>query len=324
MVRPVHPRRLARITPSVCVNTENVYRIEPGGEPCPDYLETTDGCCTFDVNSRDDRDIHFLYLVREIVYNAPSQIFLDVRPISADFVNWINSIPHALFSEMTRPSISINDGRFDLIREFILKMHPGKTFKLRVTLPPGHHVFRFTNNFAGRTTYTGLGSGFVTLDVSNAGYQILERYANIPVMHHRARHGFEIRTRNLIPVIRVDDTVADVLTGFVRAFVLCANPGAFSQVIFHRGNAGHHDIPPTHKHLHCLESAVQAFEEANSLVSHLQHMSLHNVSVQQEGGNVMVTATANMSLLHKHPELKVTIWPDIRIEVFAPILETII
>lgn len=322
MVRPVHPRRLTRITPSVCVNTESVYRIEADGEPCPDYLDTQDGCCTFDVNTRDDRDIRFLHLVREIFYNAPSQIFLRARPISADFVGWINDIPHSLFSEMTRPSVSINDERFDLIRAFILQMHPGKTFKLRVTVPAGHHVFRFTDNFGGRTTYTGLGTGTSTLDVSNAGYQILEKYADIPVMHHRASHGFEIRTRNLIPIIRRDYTLAHVLTGFVRAFVHGANPEAYSQVLFVRGNAGHHGIPHTHKHLHCLESSLQAVEEANSLVSHLQHMSLHEVFVQEESGKILVTATANVTLRHKHPELKVTIWPNIRIEMFPPIFET--
>lgn len=323
MVRPVHPRRLARITPSVCVNTESVYRIEADGEPCADYLDTTDGCCTFDVNSRDDRDIRFLYLVRVIFYNAPPQIFLDARPISADFVTWINAIPDVLFSDVTRSvSISINDERFDLIRAFILKMHPGKTFKLRVTVPAGHHVFRFTDNFAGRTTYTGLSSGTSTLDVSNAGYQILEKYANIPVMHHGASYGFEIWTRNLIPIIQRDHTLAHVLTGFVRAFVHCANPAAYSQLIFVRGNAGIPGIPHTHKHLHCLESGVQAVEEANSLVSHLQHTSLHDILVQEEGGTVMVTATTNITLRHKHPELKVTIWPNIKIEIIPPIFET--
>lgn len=323
MVRPVHPRRLARITPSVCVNTESVYRIEADGEPCPDYLDTTDGCCTFDVNSRDDHDIRFLHLVREIFYNAPSQIFLDERPISADFVNWINSIPHALFSEMTRPSVSINDERFDLIRAFILKMHPGKTFNLRVTVPAGHHVFRFTNNFAGRTTYTGLGFGTSTLDVSNAGYQILEKYANIPVMHHRASYGFEIRTRNLIPIIQREFTLSFVLAGFVRAVVQSANPSAYSQVIFIAGNSRGGDIPQTHKPLHYLDSSLQAYEQANSLVSYLEHMSVHDPLVQEEeDGTLLVTATANMAFRDKHPRLKVTIWPNIKVELMSPIFET--
>lgn len=326
MVRPSHPDRLHAVLPPACEPTQGVYRDYPDSDgECPEYAsDVTHGCCTLNPGAR---DMAFLHIVKNVFKYSPDHITVD-KPFSAEFINWVYSLP-ILSSDDDSAAIAINDDRFDMIRAFVLRMVPtGHDFGLRVDVPTGHHVFRFTNNFGGETKYVGLGTGGSTLDLSRFASEILRNHNDIPFMHaKRVFSDFGIYTKNLVPVMHRHLTLPRFLARTVDIITKIRGPYSSAQVVFDRGNIEQASVPDTHHPLYQLSGIPEAVSSAKSLARLLSSQaSLTDVNVVQYPGDeedpeedpprVKVTASVNAELNARHgeSEMQVNVWP--RISVF--------
>lgn len=323
MVRPAHPRRLEAMIPVACRTTNDVYREYPDRQGCPDYLEDPEnhahGCCTFDTRSRNYRDISFLHLIRNVLrYRVDSISY--AQPFSPNFTDWLADIPNSIFDGMdrTRPSVVLTDDRFDMIKAFIGKMAPSHLFVLEVNVPSGHHVFRFPDNFAGKTVYRGPGSA--TLDVSDAAHDILKN--RMSFMRKARDSALALHTQGLVPVIRNGLGLPQVLKLVVQAAAYVTNPFSRSRLIFREGNVAAADIPPTHHRLK-PESLPSATREAHELAAALQSIGAWSAAVENSHDTVYVRATTHQHVVDSEQnrvwqQVSVKLWPSVALELFIP------
>ncbi|CAM9255417.1 unnamed protein product [Sphacelaria rigidula] len=337
MVRPSHPDRVRAVLPPACESTTGVYREYPdsnGG--CPEYAsDVTHGCCTLNPQAR---DMAFLHIVRSVFVHSPIRM-VNV-PFSADFINWIMRLPMLWGGGHTpdNATIAINDERFDMIRAFVLRMVPhDSSFRLKVGVPTGHHVFRFPDNFGGRTKYVGLGTGGSTLDVSDFLLEVLRNHNDIPFMHNSKRvySRLEIQTKNLVPVILHRVTLHRFLAQIVETITQIRGPHSSAEVVFNKGNIEQASVPDTHKPLYQLSGVPEAVSSANLLARLLSgRHSLTDIKVVHDPGDkedpeedpprVRVTASVNAELTERRRtynderkydecEMQVNVWPKISV-----------
>lgn len=315
MVRPSHPDRLRALL-GTCEPTLGVYREYPNNNgECPGYAsDVTQRCCTLNPRAR---DIAFLHIVKRVFENSPDDIFVD-RPFPSEFINWVDALPilSSGADNDDHNTIGINDERFDMIRAFVLRMQPSGHFNLTVDVPLGHHVFRFTDNYAATTRYVGLGTGTSTLDVSDLGLKILENKDDTPFMYGSSSFSsFKIITENLVPVIHRSLTLPRFLAQVVDAVIRTRSPNSSAFVLFDEGNVERATIPNTHVSLNQFHQSPQEVAEslARLLVS---QESLRDIMVQREEGTTLVKVTATNTHIRRGVErrvedaqLEVEIWP---------------
>lgn len=323
MVRPAHPKRLEAMIPVACRTTNDVFREYPDPQGCPDYLENPEnhahGCCTFDTRSRNYRDISFLHLIRNVLrYRVDSISY--AQPFSSEFIDWVADIPNSIFDGMdtTRSSVVLTDDRFDMIRAFIGKMAPSHLFVLEINIPSGHRVFRFPDNFAGKTVYRGPGSA--TLDVSDAAHDILKN--NMSFMRKSRGNALVLYTQGLVPVIRKTLRLSQVLKLVVQAAAHVTNPFSRSRLIFREENVAAADIPPTHYRLN-PESRSRATVEAHDLADALQSVGVRSAAVDNSHDAVYVIATTHQHALDSEQnrvwqQVSVKLWPSVAITLLIP------